>query len=119
MEIIIKGPGEVAICFIDRKGKTLIQEEILSSGSETVEIRRNVSLVVETNTGHGLVAPVIVRQSEQQQVTFDGNKPSSFTKKRCQEIGCTDSVAEAAERGCAQSLQVDEIRLTAIEPIVT
>jgi len=40
-----------------------------------------------------------------------GEKPSSYTKKRCQEIGCARSVVEDAERGCAQGLQAGVIRL--------
>ena len=34
MEIVIKGAGETVVRFIDRKGKTLLQESIRVSGSE-------------------------------------------------------------------------------------
>jgi hypothetical protein len=114
MEIVIKGTGEVVICFIDRKGKTLVQERILSSGSDTVETRRSVSLVAETTNGHVLLSPVLVRRSENQQVTFDDHSPSSFTKKRCQEVGCTQNATDEAERGYAQLLQTDELQLPGI-----
>ncbi len=109
MEIVIKGSGETVVRFIDRKGKTLLQESIRVS--EKVEAKRDIDLSVETLAGELLVSPVLVRQSEKQQVTFGGEKPSAYTKKRCQEIGCTQSVVEDAERGCAQSLQADVIRL--------
>ena len=114
MEIVIKGAGELVVCFIDRKGKTLLQERILSYGSETVETRRSVSLVAETINGHVLLSPVLVRRGETQQVTFDGDSPSSFTKKRCQEVGCIQNVADEAERGNAQLLQTDELQLPGI-----
>jgi len=111
MEIVIKGSGETVIRFIDRKGKTLLQESIRVYGSERVEAKRDINLFVETFAGEVSVSPVLVRQSEKQQVTFGGEEPSSYTKKRCQEIGCTQSVVEDAERGRAQSLQADVIRL--------
>lgn len=89
----------------------MIQESIRISGSETIEAKRDTSLFAETISGQVLVSPVLVRQGEKQQVTFDGEHHSSFTKKRCQEIGCTQSVAEDAVRGCAQGLQEDTVRL--------
>src|SRR5262249_55090781 len=105
MEIVIKGSGETVVRFIDRKGKTLLQESIRVYGSEKVEPKREITLFVETSAGEVSVSPVLVRQSAKQQVTFAGEKPSSYTKKRCQEIGCTQGVVEDAERGCAQGLQ--------------
>ncbi len=111
MEIVIKGSGETVVRFIDRKGKTLLQESIRVFGSEKMEAKRDIDLSLETLAGEVLVSPMLVRQSEKQQVTFGGEKPSAYTKKRCQEIGCTQSVVEDAERGCAQSLQADVIRL--------
>ena len=111
MEIVIKGSGETVIRFIDRKGKTLLQESIRVYGSEKVEAKRDINLFVETFAGEVSVSPVLVRQSEKQQVTFGGEEPSAYTKKRCHEIGCSQSVVEDAERGRAQSLQTDVIRL--------
>ena len=107
MDILIKGPGEVVICFIDSKGKTLLQERLRSSGSDTVSARRPVSLFMETRNGRIPVSPVLVRHSRHQRVTFDGDEPVSFTKKRCREIGCTEAVAEEAGRGRAQLLRAD------------
>ena len=111
MEIVIKGSGEIVVRFIDRRGKTLIQETIRISGSETIEAKREISLFAETFSGQTLVSPVLVRQGEKQQITFDGEHHASFTKKRCQEIGCTQSVTEDAVRSYAQGLQPDTIRL--------
>jgi hypothetical protein len=112
MEIVIKGSGETVVRFIDRKGRTLLQESIRVYGSEKVETKRDVNLFVETLEGDVLVSPVLIRQSQKQQVTFAGEQPASYTKKRCQEIGCTQSIVEDAERGCAQGLQAGTIRLS-------
>jgi hypothetical protein len=111
MEIAMKGSGEIVVRFIDRRGKTLMQESIRISGSETIEAKREISLFVETFSGQVLVSPVLVRQGEKQQVTFDGEPHASFTKKRCHEIGCTQSVTEDAVRSYARGLQEDTIRL--------
>jgi hypothetical protein len=111
VEISIKGPGEIIVRFIDRRGKTLIQESIRVSGSETVEAKREIDLFAETVSGQVSIAPVLIRQNEKQQVTFDGQDHSSFTKKRCQEIGCIQSVTEDALRGCARGLQTSAVRL--------
>ena len=72
MEITIKGPGQVTICFIDGSGKTLLQERLRSGGSPNVGARRPVSLLLHTRRGHVEVAPVLVDRGEKQQVTFDG-----------------------------------------------
>jgi len=101
MEIAIAGEGELVIRFIDSKGRTLMQEKLVVSGSPTVEARRIVALSVETSSGTALLAPVLVRQSNpKQRVTFDRENPSRFTRKRCDEIGCATDVATEAERGC-------------------
>ena len=108
---VIKGSGETVVRFIDRKGKTLLQESIRVYGSEKAEAKRDVNLIVETVAGEVLVSPVLVRQSEKQQVTFGGEAPSAYTKRRCQEIGCAESVVADAERGCAQGLEPHVSRL--------
>ena len=46
MEIIINGPGELLVCFIDPQGKTLLQERLRVSGSDGVSARRPVNLLV-------------------------------------------------------------------------
>lgn len=110
MEIIIKGPGQVTICFIDSSGKTLLQERLRNGGSPNVAARRPVSLLLHTRRGHVTVAPVLVDRGEKQRVTFDGDEPAAFTRRRCREIGCTDAVAEEAASGRAQLLRVDPAR---------
>jgi len=102
MDIAIVGPGEVVIRFIDQKGQTLIQEKLIVSGSPTVEGRRTIALSVKTTSGSVGLAPVLVQQSNpKQRVTFDSEPPSSFTRKRCKEIGCATDVVAKAERGRA------------------
>jgi hypothetical protein len=110
MQIGLKGPGEIAIRLINRRGQTLVQQQIFASGPSTIELTTTVDLVVNTTDGEVLVAPVLVRQNvETQNVTFDGQPPSVFTKKRCQEIGCSPTITDEAERGCAPQLEVDVI----------
>ena len=102
LDIHIAGEGKVVLRFIDRDGRTLIQETLAVSGTPNVEARRAVLLSVQTAGGRVLLAPVVVRQSHPgQRVTFDGEKPADFTRKRCAEIGCTKTAASEAERGCA------------------
>jgi hypothetical protein len=102
MEIAILGEGEVVIRFIDSKGRTLIQEKVGVFGSPTVEARRTIALSVETTGGAVPLSPVLVRQSNpKQHVTFDGEPPSRFTRKRSEAIGCPIDVVNDAERGCA------------------
>ena len=110
MEIVIKGEGEVVIRFVDRRGRTLMEKNFVTSGSETIQAKTDVSLFVETTSGQVPLIPVLVRQSNpKQQVTFDGEKPSSFVKKQCQDIGCTSSVAEDVEHGRARELDPNQI----------
>ena len=77
MEIMIKGPGQVTICFIDSSGKTLLQERLRSGGSPNVAARRPVSLLLHTRNGHVTVAPVLVERGEKQQAgqNRDGEEP--------------------------------------------
>jgi len=110
MEIMIKGPGQVTICFIDSSGKTLLQERLRSGGSPNVAARRPVSLLLHTRNGHVTVAPVLVEHGEKQQVTFDGDEPAAITRRRCREIGCSDAVAGEAARGRAALLRSDPAR---------
>ena len=114
MEIVIKGSGETVVRFIDRDGKTLLQERIRVSGSPKVEAKREVSLVVNTISGERLVSPVLVRQGDKQEVTFSGEKPAAYARRRCQEIGCSQSTADDAERGCAHGLPSRALRLSGV-----
>jgi hypothetical protein len=107
MEIVIKGPGEAVICFIDSTGRTLMQERLRCAGSATVGARRPVSLVGQTGDDSIELAPVLVSHGAAQKITFDGEAPSAFTKKRCLEIGCSKAVAAEAVRGRARLLRED------------
>jgi hypothetical protein len=108
MEIAIAGEGEVTVRFIDQNGQTLMQEKIAVAGSPTVQARRIIALWADTASGRVPLAPVLVRYSNpHQRVTFDGEDPARFTRKRCEEIACPSSVAEDAGRGCAAPLAPD------------
>jgi hypothetical protein len=107
MEIVIKGPGEAVICFIDSTGRTLMQERLRCAGSATIGARRPVSLVGRTRSDSVELAPVLVSHGAAQKITFDGEAPSSFTRKRCREIGCSKTVAAEAAHGHVQLLNAD------------
>jgi hypothetical protein len=99
MEIIINGPGEVLVCFIDPQGKTLLQERMRIAGSESVVARRPVNLSVETRKGHVALSPVLKSYGGTQRVTFDGQEPDRFTMARCKDIGCSEAVLRTVSDG--------------------
>jgi hypothetical protein len=100
MEIAIIGQGEVIIRFIDRHGNTLLQERLVVSGPPGVHALRYVSLSIGTVGGPAEVAPVLTSLSHRQQrVTFDGEDPVRFARRRCKAIDCSASVARNAARG--------------------
>ena len=99
MDILIKGPGEVTVCLVDRAGKTMLRETLRVFGSQSVSARRPIELELATSKGKTLVSPILVFRGHQQTVTFDGKEPAAFTRHRCKEIGCSDNEAEAAARG--------------------
>jgi hypothetical protein len=102
MEIAIIGGGEVVIRFIDKAGRTLLQERITVSGSPKIQARRIVDLTLNTIEGRAMIAPVLTQQSNpKQRVTFDGENPSRFARRRCKEIGCDAATARSAENGKA------------------
>jgi hypothetical protein len=102
MKIAIVGEGELVVRFIDRTGQTLLQERLTVSGSATMEALRVVDLSLRTTSGRAAVAPVLIQQSNPaQRVSFDGEPPARFTRRRCRQIGCPARVAAAAARGQA------------------
>ena len=108
MEIALDGEGEVLLRFIDAKGRTILEERLAVSGSSAVRAKRIVPLVLETTEGESPVAPVLVhRTNERQRVTFDGQSPASWTRKRCREIRCSPKIASNAVRGVAPEVQHD------------
>src|SRR5690349_7034371 len=112
MEIMIKGPGEVVLCFIDSKGRTLMQERLRCSGSATMGARRPIDLTTATRAGRVHLAPVLVSRGEKQSVTFDNERPEIFTRKRCIEIGCAGEVLDEAVAGRSKLLRSGPSRLT-------
>ena len=109
MEISLDGEGEVLLRFIDAKGRTILEERLAVSGSSAVRAKRIVPLVLETTEGELPVVPVLVRRTnEQQRVTFDGQPPVSWTRKRCHDIKCAPKIAANAVRGVAPEVQRDQ-----------
>ncbi|MGA9867004.1 MAG: hypothetical protein WBQ75_11270 [Acetobacteraceae bacterium] len=107
MDILIKGPGEVTVCLVDRAGRAMLRETLRVFGSQAVLARRPIELELTTSKGKMPVSPVLLFRGEQQAVTFDGKDPAAFTRHRCKEIGCTDKEAEAAARGDIHHLPRD------------
>ena len=44
MDILVKGPGEVKVCLVDRAGKTMLRETLRVFGSQSVTARRPIEL---------------------------------------------------------------------------
>lgn len=106
MEIAIHGEGQVVVRFIDATGRTLLEERLSVSGSPAVQARRVVPLALQTVEGNVPLAPVLVRRSDtHQRVSFDGQAPMVFTRKRCREIKCSPKIAAKAARGVAPEVQ--------------
>ena len=102
MEIAIAGEGELVIRYVDKQGRTLMQERLVVSGSPTVEARHLAPQSLQTADGPTDVAPVLVRRSNpRQRVTFDRQPPAAYARKRCKEIGCDARIVADAARGQA------------------
>jgi hypothetical protein len=95
MELVVKGAGEIIIVLIDRLGRSIMQEKLTVSGSSSVHARGEVPLVLETTEGQVILAPVLLDQSNpDQKITFDGQSPHDYSKKRCKEIGVSPNITK-------------------------
>src|SRR5262249_40444938 len=108
MEIAVIGAGEVVIRFIDRHGRTLLQERLVVSapaggpGRRGVRARGRGPWSMGPVDGPAEIAPVITSVSNsRQRVTFDGEDPARFVRRRSKAIGCTATVMRDAARGKA------------------
>ena len=102
MEIAIAGEGELVIRYIDKDGRTLMQERLVVSGSPTMQARHLAPQTLQTTDGAADVAAVLVRRSNaRQRVTFDRQAPAAYARRRCKEIGCPTKIAAEAARGRA------------------
>src|SRR5262249_62412349 len=100
MEITIIGEGEVVIRFIDRNGQTLLQERLVVSGPPGVQALRQVPLSIGTVDGPPELAPVITSVSTPPpRVTFDGQDPPPFVRRRSQAHGLSAAAIPAPGRG--------------------
>ena len=112
MEIVIKGEGEIIIRFVNYEGKTLIERKIVTSGSETIQAKTNISLMAKTISGQVSLIPVLVYQSNlKQEITFEGENPSKFCEKRCYEMNCAPSVVEDIECRRVKGLGLNRITI--------
>ena len=102
MEIAIAGEGVLVIRYIDKDGRTLMQERLVVSGSPTMEARHLAPHTLETTSGAAHVAAVLVsRSNPRQRVTFDRQAPAAYARRRCRDIGCAAKIAAEAARGRA------------------
>src|SRR5262249_1388890 len=102
MEIAVIGAGEVVIRFIDRHGRTLLQERLVVSGPPGVQALRQGPLSIGTVDGPPEIAPVITSVSNpRQRVTFDGGDPARVVRRRPQATGCPAAAMPDPARGQA------------------
>lgn len=112
MEIVINGEGEVVIRCVDRQGRTWMEKRFVTSGSPAMQAKTAIPLVLETARGQVPLIPILVYQGgPERQVTFDSEDPSSFSKKRCHEIGGSPSVTEDVAHGCVRSVKLSPIAI--------
>jgi hypothetical protein len=102
MDVAIAGEGELVIRYIDKDGRTLMQERLVVSGSATMEARHLAPHTLQTTEGPAEVVAVLVRRSNpRQRVTFDRQAPAVYARKRGKEIGCPGKITVEAARGRA------------------
>jgi hypothetical protein len=63
MEIAIAGEGELVIRYIDKDGRTLMQERLVVSGSPTMQALHRAPQALQTADGATDVTAVLVRRS--------------------------------------------------------
>ncbi|ADJ29874.1 hypothetical protein [Nitrosococcus watsonii] len=117
MEVLIQGEGEVVIRLIDRSGNALSERKIRLSGSKTIQGKTELPLWLKTRDGQSSIAPVIVRAEESQKVQFEGEEAKTFTKKRCQDIGCSSTLIDDVLRGCVAPVQGEGVVAAKSEPV--
>ena len=94
LEIKIKGQGELSIALVDRKGKILLRKRLIVSGSDRVEGRSQLPLELETKRGLVPVVPILTKNDPDQEVTFDGRDPASFSQARCRQLKYSPKLLE-------------------------
>ncbi|ADE14546.1 hypothetical protein Nhal_1395 [Nitrosococcus halophilus Nc 4] len=117
MEVRIQGEGEVVIRLIDRWGHALGERKIRLSGSKTIQGKTELPLWLETREGQIPIVPVMVRAEKNQKIQFDGEDTKTFTKKRCQDIGCSSTFIDDALRGCVAPVQGERLITAKSGPI--
>lgn len=79
--------------------------------------KAELPLWLETRDGQSSIAPVIVRAEENQKVQFEGEEAKTFTKKRCQDIGCSSTLIDDVLRGCVAPVQGEGLVAAKSEPV--
>lgn len=114
MEIVVKGEGEMMFALIDRQGRNLMQEKLIVSGSSSIQARANIALVLETTEGELALAPVLLaRSNPDQKITFDGQGPQMFFRRRCKDIGGSSKLIKDVERGHVQPVSQNQMTFPA------
>jgi hypothetical protein len=105
VEVAWKGPGEVTLRFIDVNGQAVLEETYTAAGTPDVQFRTNRPTRLGTREGQLEVAPVVVSQSASiQSLTLDAMSWQAYVRQRCEDIGCSSAVADAAYRGVCRPL---------------
>jgi hypothetical protein len=94
IQVHIKGPGAVTLALLDRTGRPLLKKRITISGDPSIEARSQLPSSVETTKGNTPVVAVLIRKTgDDQDVTFDGVAAASYLAHRCHELRLPSKVA--------------------------
>ena len=111
IEVILKGAGEATVGLVDRRGRMLMTMRLVLSGSEGIEARSTMPLVLQTREEEIAVVPVLISTTgSNQRVTFGGLEHGTFTSRRCEELNITrggvDDARELAEKQASGGVMV-------------
>jgi len=98
-EFSVKGPGEVTVGLVDRRGQLLSRKRLVLAGPDTIEAKSRVPLTLRVRDAEVSVVPVLIRRSNEAQVVlFGGLEHVIFTTERSKELKASLSVIERAAR---------------------
>jgi hypothetical protein len=120
IDVVVKGPGELTIGAVDRKGRLLLRKRIVASGDPGIEARTQLPLTVQTRNGAVPVVPLLIqRKDARQHITFAGRDAPDFTAERCREMKVSTAMIDKASRTAAAALEHNEWPHLLIRPSAT
>ena len=80
------------------------------SGTPSVGAKMSVPLTLDRVGKEESLIPIVVEQSNlQQEVQFNGEEHSTFTKNRCEKIGSNSRIVEEVRRKAEETLEINEL----------